>query len=79
MNDLKDRFHLKKNEELVSVLESKDAYTPFAKECAAEVLQERFLEDEDLKQLATIYWENEINQSFRKYLKMGVPPVSYFL
>ena len=79
MSELKDKFHLKQNLELVSILESEDAYTPFAKQCAAEVLQERFLEEEDLKQLATEIWEENIKQSFRKFLKMGMPPKSYFL
>ena len=79
MSDLKDKLHLKQNSELVAIVESKDAYTFEAIQFAAEVLQERFIETEELQELAKIYWNEELRKSLKLYLKQGTPPVSNFL
>jgi hypothetical protein len=79
MSDLKDRLHLKQNAELIAILESKNAFTPEAVQYAAEIIQERFIEDEELISLVTKYWENELNDSLKSYLKSGVIPESNFL
>lgn len=78
MSDLKDRLHLKQNSELVAILESKGAYTPEAIQYAAEVIQERFLEEDELFQLVFDFWDNELNNSLKAYLKSGEIPKSNF-
>ncbi len=79
MSDLKDRLHLKQNGELIAILESKDAYTPEAVQFAAEIIQERFIEDEELDRLVIQFWEKELNESLKSYLKSGEIPKSNFL
>ena len=79
MSELKDKLHLKQNSELVAIVESKDAYTFEAIQFAAEVLQERFIETEELEQLAKQYWGDELQKSLKTYLKVGVAPISNFL
>lgn len=79
MSELKDMLHLKQNAELIAILESKDAYTPEAIQYAAEVVQERFIEDKELIGLVTAYWENELSSSLKAYLKSGEIPKSNFL
>lgn len=79
MSDLKDRMHLKQNSELIAILESKGAYMPEAIQFAAEVMQERFIEDEELLRLVVAYWDEELNTSLKTYLKSGEIPKSNFL
>ena len=79
MSDLLDIFHLKPNEDLIAIIESKESYTPEAILVAAEVLQERFLSDEQIQQMACQFWHGELEKSLKTYLKKGVQPVSNFL
>jgi hypothetical protein len=64
---------------LIEILESKDAFTPEAVQYAAEIIQERFLEEEVLLTLVVDYWDKELNDSLKSYLKSGEIPVSNFL
>ncbi len=79
MSELKDRLHLKQNDELIAILESKNAYTSEAVQYAAEIIQERFLETEEIILLVTNYWDKELDETLKSYLKSGEIPKSNFL
>lgn len=79
MSELKDRLHLKQNDELIAILESKNAYTAEAVQYAAEIIQERFLDTDEIISLVSNYWDNELNESLKSYLKSGEVPKSNFL
>mgnify|MGYP001071925140 CR=1 FL=1 len=79
MSDLLDLFHLKSNKELITIIESTDSYTPEAISAAAEVIQERFLSDEEIQNLVCEFWDAELEKSLKIYLKKGEPPISNFL
>lgn len=79
MSELLDIFHLKTNYDLVVIIESSGAYTPEAITTAAEVLQERFLTGEQIRQMVCQFWDGELEKSLKAYLKKGEPPVSNFL
>ncbi len=65
--------------QLVVILESGEDYTAKAKEAALEVLQSRELQPEELKNEATNFWEQQINENIKSLLLSKQKPTSSIL
>lgn len=79
MSNLKSRYASWSIEKLIKVIESGDDYTLTAKDIAQEVINERNMLPKSIKALAIEFWNNEINENLKDYLKSGTPPLSKFL
>jgi len=65
--------------QLVIILESGEDYTQKAKEAALEIIKQRSIDENDLKNESIIYWEQQINENIKGLLLSKQKPESAIL